>query len=753
LEQALDTIAERHASIRSTLGWHDGQLRQRVLPTLKFQLKPHDLSAKSPSEREEELLRLAKAAAAEPFDLSNGPLARAALYILGPSESALFFMPHHAIWDGWSFDVFLDELDRLYAAFSRGAPANLPPLTTTYGDFAAWHEGWLSGPELESQTRFWLDQLSGELPILDLPTDAPRPTSMTFAGATEAFELDHELVQRLSELGQRCGATLYMVLLAAFDVLLYRITGQSDIIVGTPIRGRNRPELEPLLGYFVNALVLRIGISPEETFSGLLSRVRERCVQSFGHQDMPFEVLVQKLKIDRDTSRTPLYSAFFTFQDVRNRKSSIGDLSYEQVHVHPPVSPTDLSLWVKQLDSKVVGGLDYATDLFQRETACRWLAELQTLLQAIVADADRAVAHLPLLPAEEQRALADVSNTKRAYPSELWLHQLFEAQVDRKPDAVAVVCNGGQLSYTELDRQSNQLARALQEGGIGLGSRVGICLERSLDLLVAALAVQKSGAAYVPLDPAFPSDRLAFMVEDSKLATLIIHERTRQDAPKAEHVKVIDLDMQRAHVASLSAGRLPAPAGSNAESPAYVIYTSGSTGKPKGVMVPHRALVNFVLSMVREPGIGESDRLLAVTTLSFDIAVLELYAPLAVGARVVLASREAAADGDLLDEAIDDHGITIMQATPTTWRLLLGAGFRPASGFKILCGGEAFPQDLAVRLLDLDAQVWNLYGPTETTVWSTCLRLEKPLTDISIGRPIANTTVHVVDGNGELAPW
>jgi amino acid adenylation domain-containing protein len=408
---------------------------------------------------------------------------------------------------------------------------------------------------------------------------------------------------------------------------------------------------------------------------------------------------------------------------------------------------------VKQLDSKVVGGLDYATDLFQRETACRWLAELQTLLQAIVADADRAVAHLPLLPAEEQRALADVSNTKRAYPSELWLHQLFEAQVDRKPDAVAVVCNGGQLSYTELDRQSNQLARALQEGGIGLGSRVGICLERSLDLLVAALAVQKSGAAYVPLDPAFPSDRLAFMVEDSKLATLIIHERTRQDAPKAEHVKVIDLDMQRAHVASLSAGRLPTPAGSNAESPAYVIYTSGSTGKPKGVMVPHRALVNFVLSMVREPGIGESDRLLAVTTLSFDIAVLELYAPLAVGARVVLASREAAADGDLLDEAIDDHGITIMQATPTTWRLLLGAGFRPASGFKILCGGEAFPQDLAVRLLDLDAQVWNLYGPTETTVWSTCLRLEKPLTDISIGRPIANTTVHVVDGNGELAPW
>ncbi len=753
LNRALNAIAERHTTLRSTLDWIDGELCQSVQSNLVFDLTPTDLSQTGASEREEQLLRSLHAAAAVPFDLRKGPLVRASLFRLGTTENVLFFMPHHAVWDGWSFDVFLDELDRLYAAFSRGEPGPLAPLTTTYGDFAAWQKQWLTGRELEEQTRFWLEQLSGELPVLDLPTDNARPANMTFAGATEAFELDGRLVEQLGELGKRCGATLYMVLVAAFDVLLARVTGQNDIILGTPIRGRSRPELEPLLGYFVNALVLRTQVDASETFLQLLKRVRHVCIQAFGHQDMPFEVLVQKLKVERDLSRTPLYSAFFTFQDVRNRKSSIGELSYEQIHVHPPVSPTDLSLWVKQLDSKIVGGLDYATDLFRRDTARRWLAEFQELLRAIVADSERPVSRLQLLPPEERRALAAVSNTQRPYPRDAWLHQLIEAQVDRSPEAVAAICGSQRATYAELDTRANQLGWTLREAGIGSGSRVGICVERSLDLLVAALAVQKCGAAYVPLDPAFPADRLSFMAGDSGLAALIVHDRTQNDAPRAEGAKIIDLDAERALIAARPVHRLPTPEGSNSVAPAYVIYTSGSTGKPKGVMVPHQAVVNFITSMALEPGFKQNDRLLAVTTLSFDIAVLELYAPLSVGARVVIASREEAADGDLLDEAIDEHGITIMQATPTTWRLLLQAGFRPGADFKILCGGEAFPQDLAKRLLEVGGEVWNLYGPTETTVWSTCTQLTSPVSDIMIGRPIANTSVHVVDAQGELAPW
>jgi amino acid adenylation domain-containing protein len=664
----------------------------------------------------------------------------------------LFFMPHHAIWDGWSFDVFLNELDRLYAAFKRGEPSPLPPLPVNYGDYCAWQQQWLEGPELEKQTAFWLQQMSGELPVLDLPIDAPRPASMTFAGATEAFQLSSELVGKLSEIGRRSGATLYMVLLAAFDVLLFRLSGQTDLIVGTPIRGRSLPELEPLIGYFVNALPLRMRLDPNSTFGELVAGVRRTCLEAFEHQEMPFEVLVQKLKIDRDTSRTPLYSAFFTFQDVRNRKSSVGDLSYEQIHVHPPVSPTELSLWVKQVDSGIVGGLDFATDIFQRETAARWLAEYQVLLESIVALPESAIARLPLLTSEETRALAAISATERDYPREARLHELIERQVDAQPDAVAVTCGDRSLSYRELDAASNRLAHALAAAGVRAGARVGICLERSLELLIAALATLKSGAAYVPLDPMFPEERLRFMADDAAISAVIIHAGTRELCPRVAGATVLDLDLERDRILALESTRLPASPGAASEAAAYVIYTSGSTGKPKGVMIPHAGVVNFVTSMVREPGVRPADRLLAVTTLSFDIAVLELYAPLSVGAQVVIATHEMIADGDLLDEAIAEHDISVMQATPSTWRLLLGSGFRPPAGFKILCGGEAFPRDLAERLVETGAEVWNMYGPTETTVWSTCCKLERPLGDISIGLPIANTSVHIVDERGELCP-
>jgi amino acid adenylation domain-containing protein len=509
--------------------------------------------------------------------------------------------------------------------------------------------------------------------------------------------------------------------------------------------------LEPLIGYFVNALPLRTKLDGAEMFSALLGRVRTATVDALGNQDTPLESLVQRLKLERDTSRTPLYSAFFSFQDVRNRKSSVGELSYEQIHVHAPVSPTDLSFWVKQLEGGVAGGLDYATDLFDEETIGRWLESFRVLLEAIADGIDLPLSQMPFLAPREREALAAISRTERPYPTDLSLHQLIEAQVDRTPDAIAVVDDKVRLSYSELDQRANRLAHALQELGAGPGRRVGICLERGAELLVAALAVMKSGAAYVPLDPAFPAERLSFMADDAELGVIILESRTKERAPQASSARVLQLDMEQARLATLPSARVAPPSAPHTEAPAYVIYTSGSTGRPKGVILPHRSVVNFVTSMVREPGLSSKDRLLAVTTLSFDIAVLELYAPLIVGARVVVASREVTLDGDLLGEAIESNEITVMQATPSTWRLLLATGFRDPS-FKALCGGEAFPGDLADQLLNAVGEVWNMYGPTETTVWSTCKRLEKH-TEIRIGRPIANTTVHVVDANGQLAPW
>jgi amino acid adenylation domain-containing protein len=754
LRRALDAIAERHAAVRTAVRWADGELRQEVRDELRFDLTPVDLRAVAPGEREAALRALLAEEAARPFDLARGPLARASLYLLADDESVLFFMPHHAVWDGWSFDVFLDELDRLYAAFARGEPSPLAPLAVSYADYAAWQQRWLESDELERQAAYWTERLAGELPVLELPADRPRPAHLTYAGATVPFALDAELVARLTEVGRRRGATFFMVLLAAYDVLLHRLSGQTDLVVGTPMRGRTRPELEPLLGFFVNALPLRTRVDPGERFGALLDRVRATSVEAFEHQDMPFELLVERLAVPRDPSRTPIYSAFFTFQDVRNRQARVGDLTYEQIHVHAPASPADLSLWVKQGDARLVGGLDFATDLFEPETARRWVAAYEELLRGIAEDSERPVGDLPLLSADARAALLAASPPPTTFPDDAYLHQLVERQADRTPDAAAVRADDGRLTYAELDARANRLARVLAARGAGPGTRVGICLERTSDLLVAALAVQKTGAAYVPLDPAFPAERLRFMAEDAGLAALVVHARTRDAAPAAPGARLVDLDADADAVAAADPARPPAPAVPSAEAPAYVIYTSGSTGTPKGVVVPHRAAANFVTSVVREPGLAPGDRLLAVTTLSFDIAVLELYAPLVAGAEVVIAGRETARDGDLLDEALEEHGVTVMQATPATWRVLLASGWRGGPRFKALCGGEPFPRDLAERLLAAaGGGVWNLYGPTETTVWSTMARLERPLGEITIGRPLANTLVYVVDAAGRLAPW
>jgi amino acid adenylation domain-containing protein len=752
LERALNEIARRHSTMRTTIDWKDEKLLQLVAPELKFELIPVDLSTLPPADREAAFHEALVRDVHTPFDISKGPLVRSHLYHLGEGENALTFCAHHAIWDGWSFDILLDELDRLYTAFTTNERPTLPAIETTYGDYAEWFAEWMNGPELTSQLEFWKGQFAGEVPVLELPTDFPRPASKSFDGSGQSFRLSADLTERLSEVGQRHGVTFFMVLLAGFEILLHRLTSQGNIVIGTPMRSRSRPELEPLIGYFVNPLPLHFRLSGEMRIADLLEHTKQVCVNAFEHQDLPFDVLVNELALERDTSRTPLYSTFFTFQDARNRRASFGDLSYDVVGVETPICPTDLNLWTKRLEDGTVGALEYATDLFTAETAKRWVDEYVGILECIAQAYQHSVGAFPLRAVSQQNSVLAPTPVESDRLNRATLVDLFEEQVERTPASPAVSHGQVRLTYAELNERANRVANCLINRGISRGSLVGICLERSTDLLVATLAVQKCGAAYVPLDPSFPAERLRLMVEDSGLEWIILHDKTLDDAPLIGNVKAFDLSGNAEAIDAASTAPQARETGDTASLPAYVIYTSGSTGKPKGVVVSQRSLVNFVWSMKHTPGMAATDKLLAVTTLSFDIAVLELYVPLIVGAQVIIASRETALDGDLLDEAIDDNGITVMQATPSTWRLLIAAGFKGRHPFKILCGGEAFPLELAQKLLPLASEVWNMYGPTETTVWSTCQKLIAPLESIHIGKPIANTSVYVTGSSRELVP-
>lgn len=750
-ERAVQEVIRRQEAVRTVFGAQDGEPVQIVRADLSIALLPAiDLTEVPAARREAQLIELLEERAARPFDLASGPLFAGALYRLGAEEHVFFWAVHHAVWDGWSFDVFLHEIDVLYGAYAKGEPSPLAPLPVRYQDFAAWHREWLQGPELERQAAYWREQLKTPLPILDMPTDRPRPARLTYAGATEPFLLSKAEVEALAALGRRADATVYMVLLAAFQVLLSRYSGQEDIVIGTPIRGRSRPELENLLGLFVNTLVFRTDLSGNPSFLELLGRVRKVALDAYAHQDMPFEQLVQDLDIPRDTSRTPIYQAFFTYQNVSDRASNFGDLGYSQIHVHAPVAMTDLYLWVKETGDGLTGGIDYATDLFDQATIVRFLKQFRQLLSAVCEDATRTVRHVNILPEAERRAILSVNDTRCEYPKEQGLHQLFERHAGNEPGRVAVVYGGEELTYGELDQRATELSHRLRASGVARDVLVGLYLDRTPAMLVALLAVLKAGGGYVPLDPAFPRERLEFMVADSKLRCIVTEQALSGELPAHEaQVLVIDDPDEGATAPS---GEVRAGETSSGDATAYVIYTSGSTGKPKGVIVPHGAVVNFVSSMAKSPGLGASDTILAITTLSFDIAVTELWLPLSVGAKIVLASKEDVTDGERLLELIRGGGVTTVQATPATWRLLVGSGLRDGEFARALVGGEAFPQDLAEELVQRVPAVWNVYGPTETTVWSTSYAVPSPVGRMLIGRPLDNTSVYVVDGAGELCP-
>ncbi len=752
LQQAMSDIVGRHEVLRTAIVAIDGVARPRVAADITVELPVTDLSEWAESERDARALGLATAEVRRPFDLSHAPLLRALLLRLHPTEHWLVLSLHHIVNDDRSFDIFWQELDISYRSRLLRVAPELPALRIQYADFAAWQHEQLSAGRLDQQMEYWRRQLGGPRANLELPADHQRPMEKAYRGDVCTVRIAGPTTEGLRRVAQQCHATLFMVLVAALETLIHRYTGQVDVAIGTAIAGRLQEEVEPLIGFFINNLVLRTDLSGNPTFRTLVDRVRDVALAAYAVQDVPFERVIDAVRPERDTSRTPLFDVLLVLHrpPVPRRLSG---LEVEQLSMTTATARFDLTLELTETSDGLSGFFEYDSDLFDATTIDRLTTHLLAVVDSVVDAPDTRVSDLSLLSQSERSRLLRVWNdTARDYPRETCAQHLFELQAQRTPGRAALRVGTTTVSYGELDTRATRIAHALRARNVGRGQLVGLSVERGADMVAALYGILESGAAYVPLDPFFPQERLRFMAEDAQLALLV---STADLAPgfglPRERQLLLDADAQQIEAAPDT--RLPVdPHSALPEDPAYVIYTSGSTGKPKAVAVPHRAVVNFLTSMAREPGLTADDVLVAVTTLSFDISVLELQLPLFVGATVVIASREEAVDGHALAALLAQHRATVMQATPVTWRLILEAGWQPNGRFKALVGGEALPRDLADQLIARGVELWNMYGPTETTVWSTCAPIPDTTNGITIGKPIANTTVYVLDGQQHLCP-
>ena len=774
LARSINTLIERHEALRTSFPTIDGRPVQAIAPTLDISLDLHDLTTLAASEREDEAQRLAREESQRPFDLEQGPLLRCALIRTGPADQMLLLTMHHVVADGWSMsDVFLPELATCYSAYAEGRPPGLPELPIQYADFAVWQRQWLRGKVLDGQLDYWRRRLA-ELPALALPTDHPRPAFQSFQGTDVPFSLPPELVNRLRSVGDRDGCTLFMTLLAAFGTLLARYSGQDDIVVGAPIAGRTRPETEGLIGFFVNSLVLRTDLSGDPTFRELLGRIREVALGAYANQDVPFELLVAELQPERDPSRNPLFQVTLQLFSAPSAAEPSRPASTEsptdswQV-VERGTAIFDIAVILGEIDGGVSGRVEYSTDLFEAETIARMLSHFRRVLEAAAAEPEHRLSMLPLLDPTEQLQLSVGWNTTQAdYPPGALVHELVEAQAARTPDAVAVEHPTGHLTYREVDRTANTIARRLAAAGIRPGSLVGLCLDRSAALLPAILGILKAGAAYLPLDTDYPPERLALLLDDARpdalLTTAALHSRLPSAPPTTLLLDDDTLDDDTLDDDTLDKDTHDGHGHRETDrptvdldpaSPAYVLYTSGSTGRPKGVIVPHRALCNHLNWMQDALPVGPDDVILQRTSLGFDPSIWELFAPLVAGARLALAPPRAEGGKSDLTELIVRHRVTVLQLVPTLARMVLNEpGVQLCTSLRrIYCGGEELPAELADRLLDaFGAEVINLYGPTEACIDATWWRWTPGRASVPIGRPIANTQAYVVDRNGNLSP-
>jgi amino acid adenylation domain-containing protein len=748
LQAAVDFVVARHESLRTTFADHGGKPVQVINSAVDVPVQWHELSATNPDDIHARVGELAGV----PFDLVTGPLLRVHVLRIATDEHLLLLLCHHIVSDAWSSGVLFRDLAGAYDALIAGETPQPGELPVQYADYTIWQRDWLDGLELSRQLKFWQAALAGAPADTALPTDRPRPLQQTYNGSRLTRVMPVDLTVALKSLAADHSCTLFMVLFAAYNVLLSRYTGQDDICVGTPIAGRRRTELEGLVGLFVNTLVLRTDLSGQPGFLEQLARVRRSALAAFAHQELPFEKLVEALQPVRDQGRSPLFQTMFILQNAPWEAQPIRGIDVEPGETGPAeTAKFDLTVSVHEYEKQLWVNCEYNTDLFDESTLERLSGSFETLLQAIIKNPAQSIHELDLLSAEHPPQPVDATiGLARLYDESQTVHGLIVEQAQQTPDAVALEYDGQPWTYQKLNSRADALAECLVELLPHSASPViAVCTERAPVMMTAVLGVLKSGAGYVPLDRAFPARRLGYMIEDSGAGILVTQTGVIDAIPAFDGAIVLLTDDGR--IAEI---RMPVVkrsendlSGVPDKSIAYLIYTSGSTGLPKGVRIGHRAVVNFLLSMAREPGIAAGDRLLAVTTLSFDIAVLELLLPLTVGATVIIAPTETAGDGHALDALARDSRPTVMQATPATWRMLINAGWTGSPELRILCGGESLDRELATQLLASGRELWNLYGPTETTIWSTCEQITTTSVQkkITIGRPIDNTTTQVLD--------
>jgi len=760
LEAAFNTIILRHEPLRTCFAQQDGAPVQVIKSSLSIPLTMVDLRGYPEEQKAPELARLIQANETTVFDLERLPLLRFQLLRLGEEEYISLLAFHHIISDGWSMDVFARELSALYGAFSQNLASPLSELPIQYADYTIWQREWLQGKAMERLLDYWKQRLA-DVQILELPTDKPRPAVQSFRGATWQFNLSPELTDGLKVLSRREGVTLFMTLLAAFQVLLHRYSGQDDIAIGTPTAGRNRLELEGLIGFFVNTLVLRSDLSGNPSFRELLAQVREVALGAYANQDMPFEKLVEALNPQRDLSRNPLFQVMFVLQNTPDDKLQLNEITAELIQVDSGSTQFDLSLELSETPRGLAGRVEYATDLFEAATISRLIGHFQTLLEGIVAQPEARLSELPLLTEPERRQLlVEWNDTAVPFPRDKCIHELFEEQTAKTPQAVAVVYEASQLTYAELNAQANQLAHHLRELGVKPDALVAICVERCLNMVVGLLAILKAGGAYVPLDPANPKERLAFMLEDSAPVALLTQSRVKNLFEGMEKVlPVIDLETEfpswanqpdinlTCHEIKLTPKHL-----------AYVIYTSGSTGKPKGVMIEQREVCNMITDLSNRYKICSGDRILQFAPIAFDMSVEDIFGALLLGAALVLRSDDWIAGASKFWALCEKYSVSVVNLPTLFWQQLAQEDqvVIPATIRQIMIGGDTVNSKVLADWFERESyrpKLFNEYGPTETTVYSTS---HEPSADSlswqSIGRPIANTRIYILDANNQPVP-
>ncbi|MEH2381364.1 MAG: amino acid adenylation domain-containing protein [Nostoc sp.] len=744
LQQSINEIIRRHEILRTTFPAVDGKPLQVIFPSLTINIPVLDLQGLE----EAEVQQIVTKEARQPFDLSNAPLLRVTLLRLGSESHVLVLIMHHIITDGWSMGIFIKELSNLYRGFTLSSPLLLAELPIQYADFAVWQRQWLTEEIQKQQLNYWKQQLAGATPLLELPTDKPRPPIQTFCGATQEFQIDQNLSKQIKIFSQQSGATLFHTLLAAFVVLMFRYSGQDDICIGSPIANRNRREIESLIGFFVNTLVLRNQIKGNPSFNEFLSQVRQVATSAYTHQDVPFEQVVEALQPERSLSYNPLFQVVFVLENFLLDTLELPDVTLTPQFVERGTSQFDLTLAVWETKAGLIGSWEYNSDLFEPDTITRMTSHFQTLLAAIIANPNQPIGELPLLSQEERhQLLVEWNDTYTPYPQSKCIHELFEKQVEKTPNAVAVVYEDEFLTYQQLNERANQLAHYLRSLGVKPEVLVGICIERSPLMIIALLAILKAGGAYVPLDPAYPQERLAYMLQDAKVPVLLTQQELISQLPQTQ-ARVVCLEIDSKLISTYSQENPTSEA--SVHNLAYVIYTSGSTGQPKGVAVIHQA-VNRLVCNTNYINLTAKHRVAQASNATFDAATFEIWGALLHGARLVGIAKEVLLAPPELATQLRQQQIDVLFVTTALFNQLVS---QVPGIFKtletVLFGGEAVDPTMVRATLQYEPpkRLLHVYGPTESTtfsLWYLVQEVPEKAINLPIGRPIANTQIYILD--------